>query len=150
MVYEAEILDIKPNALDGDRIVDAFVKVRVDGMEFWSFVYEWKSKKWSMSFVGKRKSLRFVFLDDILEPSDTREKSIIPVENRRKPCDYVITGEIKKTKPHATIPRKERIEVDFGITIDFSGIHDAGRFSVSDYVKAKGRLDAHLIDEANE
>ncbi len=41
----------------------------------------------------------------------------------------------------------EKIQVDFGIVVRLSGSVEKNQLKIGDYIQARGRLDAHLIDK---
>lgn len=139
MIYKTKILEIKPNAREDSGIVDTFVRLRINEIDFWATVYEWKNKNWSLSFVDKMKSLRLTLLNDYV-------KKISPVKNRMKPCDYMITRKITEDRPHPSISGKDIITVDFGVTVELNHIINHGEIRAGEYIKTEGRLDAHLAE----
>lgn len=153
-IYEAKIVDIKSGTLDmgiKNKIIDAYVKVEVGGLKFWCFVYEgWRTGRWSLSMKDKTVLLEFIFLNiPIAETkmSYKMEKKIAPIPNQKKPCDYIITGEIVDKEPHPKVYNREKIQVDFGIVVRLSGSVEKNQLKIGDYIQARGRLDAHLIDK---
>ena len=153
-IYEAKIVDIKSGTLDmgiKNKIIDAYVKVEVGGLKFWCFVYEgWRTGRWSLSMKDKTVLLEFIFLNiPIAETkmSYKMEKKIAPIPNQKKPCDYIITGEIVDKEPHPKLHSREKIQVDFGIVVRLSGSIEKNQLKIGDYIQARGRLDAHLIDK---
>jgi hypothetical protein len=152
-IYQVKIVDIEPGTLDmgiKDKIIDAYVKVEVGGIKFWCFVYEWRTRKWSLSMKGKTVPLKFIFLNIPAvktEISDKRRKEIVPVPNQKKPCDYIIMGEIVNKEPSPTLPDKyERLQVDCGFIANNLSV-EKDKYKIGDYIQAEGRLDAHKVDE---
>ncbi len=153
-IYETKIVDITPSTLDmgiKNKIIDAYVMVEVGGLKFWCFVYEgWRTGRWSLSMKDKTVLLKFIFLN--IPIAETKisykiEKKIVPIPNQKKPCDYIITGEIVDKEPHPKVHNREKIQVDFGIIAILSGSIEKNQLKIGDYIQARGRLDAHLIDK---
>ena len=153
-IYETKIVDIKPSTLDmgiKNKIIDAYVKVEVGGLKFWCFVYEgWRTGRWSLSMKGETVLLKFIFLN--IPIAETKmsykiKKKIVPIPNQKKPCDYIITGEIVDKEPHPKLHNREKIQVDFGIIAILSNSIEKNQLKIGDYIQAMGRLDAHLIDK---
>lgn len=142
-IYKAKIVEIKPCAVESSgNIVDAFIKIRVRNTEFWCFVSEWKSKKWSLSFKDHIIPLEFVFLSLTEEKSSEKKKLITSVSDQKKPCDYVIFGKVVHKKTHPELPDKtEIIQLDCSVVVRMNV--EKNKFKVGDYVRAEGRLDAH-------
>jgi len=157
IVYSAEIIDLAPSTVNGDGarivtdeiIIDGYAEVRLEGgIRFWAFAEEdWRVSRWSLSLTGKTIPLWFFFLNIETELSEEKIKEIIPLPKRKKPCDYIIIGEIINKEPSPKLPDKyERFQVDCGFILNELSA-DKGAYKIGDYIRAEGRLDAYLVEE---
>ena len=157
VIYSAEIIDLAPSTVDGEdarivtdeTIINGYAEVRLEsGVQFWAFAEEdWRVSRWSLSLTGKTVPLQFIFLNLKTELSEEKTKEIIPLPNRKKPCDYIIIGEIINKEPFPREPdRFEYLQVDCGFIVN-SLDADKGEYDVGDYIRSEGRLDAYLVEE---
>ena len=157
VIYSAEIIDLAPSTVDGEdarivtdeTIIDGYAEVRLEsGIQFWAFAEEdWRVSRWSLSLTGKTVPLWFFFLNLETELSEEKIKEIIPLPKRKKPCDYIIIGEIINKEPSPKLPDKyERFQVDCGFILNGLSA-DKGAYNIGDYIRSEGRLDAYLVEE---
>ncbi|MFH1424759.1 MAG: hypothetical protein ABIG20_03695 [archaeon] len=151
--YNTQILDIIPSTVDEGkgRIIDGYVKLKINDIEFWAFALEdWRTGKWSLSMKGSNLSLKLSFLNLNIQASEKKIKQIVPIPNQKKPCDYIIYGEVVDKVPSSKLPDKyERLQVGCGFVV--GGVSVAkNQFKIGDYIQAEGRLDAYRVKEADE
>ena len=163
-MYDAEILEVRPGTVEEDPefIVDAYVRILINDMEIWCFVPHWRTyfpcgeeqtqhtygvgKTLINNLAGKRLSVRLLFLALKTESSPEKSRMLVPMEGRKKPCDYVVFGEIITKDKSPRLPDKyERISLDCGVALNNLSI-EAGKYEIGDYIKAEGRLDLHFIN----
>ena len=160
--YDVKVMDISPGAFEGDGggrpvdgyIVDGYVEVRLEsGIQFWALTEEnWRSSKWSLSLKGETISLTFSFL--VLEKtklSEEKVKKLVPLPNRKKPCDYTIFGEVINKEPFHRSPEKiDHLQVDCGFVVN-NIFAEKDKYKIGDYIRVRGRLDAYLeVSQVNE
>jgi hypothetical protein len=166
-VYITKIIDIKPSTLDegdDDCIVDAYIKVRANEITIWCFVPHWRTyfpynnrrlphhpygigETLVKNLIDKTINSTFRFLNLKTELSGEKTKKIIPLPKRKKPCDYVILGEVINKEPFPREPdRFEYLQIDCGFIVN-SLDADKGVYNIGDYIRAEGRLDVYLVDE---
>jgi hypothetical protein len=162
--YNAKILDVKPSTLDeGDKncIVDAYIEVKVNELKIWCFVPYWRTyfpysnrrprhpygvgETLVKNLIGKTIDLSFKFLNLKTELSDECIRKIIPVAPSMPVVNYTIIGEVTNKGPFSREPGKfEYLQVDCGFIVNDLGV-EKDKYKIGDYIKAEGRLDAHLL-----
>jgi len=156
--YNAKILEILPGTInegDAEHIIDAYVKFKINNIQFWAFVYSWtkyfpylKASDYLHKLINKKTRIKLKFLNLKNQKIEKKEKKLIPVENQKKPCDYELLGQITKKWEHPDPAYKnyEEIVLDFGILIT-TKIHKKDGFKVGEYTKMNGRLDAFFLED---
>lgn len=159
-------MDVKPSTLDegdDDCIVDAYVEVKLNETKIWFFTPNWRTyfpysnrrphhpygigETLVKNLIGKTIPLWFFFLNIETELSEEKTKKIMPLPKRKKPCDYIIVGEIINKEPSPKLPDKyERLQVDCGFILNELSA-EKGAYNVGDYIRSEGRLDAYLVEE---
>ncbi|MDY6864934.1 MAG: hypothetical protein SVY15_03040 [Halobacteriota archaeon] len=159
--YDVKVMDISPGAFEGDGggrpvdgyIVDGYVEVRLEsGIQFWAFAEEdWRSSEWSLSLKGETISLTFSFLGLEIKLSEEKVKKLVPLPNRKKPCDYTLFGEVINKEPSPKLPEKfDRLQVDCGFVVNNISA-EKDNYKIGDYIQVRGRLDAYLeVSQVNE
>ncbi|RLG32240.1 hypothetical protein DRN97_07860 [Methanosarcinales archaeon] len=162
--YNTKILDVKPSTLDEgneDHIIDAYIEVKVNNLKVWCFVPDWRTyfpywppyhsygigKTLVKNLIGKTIDLTFKFLNLKTELFDEKAKKIIPLPERKKPCDYILIGEVTNKEPFHREPEKfEYLQVDCGFIVNNLSV-EKDKYKIGDYIQAEGRLDAYKVDE---
>ncbi|MEA1999454.1 MAG: hypothetical protein U9N61_09080 [Euryarchaeota archaeon] len=165
-IYTTKIMDVKPSTLDegdDDCIVDAYVEVKLNETKIWFFTPNWRTyfpysnrqphhpygigETLVKNLIGKTTPLWFFFINIETELSEEKTKKIMPLPKRKKPCDYIIIGEIINKEPSPKLPDKyERFQVDCGFILNELSA-EKGEYDVGDYIRSEGRLDAYLVEE---
>lgn len=132
---------------DPNKIIDAYIKIRVDGMEIWSAVPNWRSEKWTLKYKNKKLKLNFRFTDFGIERTANKTKQLIFKGPNR--AEYQAIGNIIKKEPWLEDPNNfEYLFVDVGFIVRTSS--KKGEFNVGDYVFMGGLLDAYKVSEVKE
>ena len=156
-----KILNIKPCTLDmGDEncIIDAYVLLELNSMNVWCFVHNWRAyfpyqSPYHPYGIGEsliknlkdktiEVTLKFLNLKTELSNEKTRKIAFLP--KRKKPCDYVITGEIVNKEDSPILSEKfEHLWIDCGFVVGGIGVEE-NRFKIGDCITIEGRLDAYI------
>ena len=142
-------MKVMPSATaEEGTVMTAHLHIRIDNYSIWAFTADgWPIGDELLCFEGKTLPLQLVFLNLKTELSEEKTKEIIPLPNRKKPCDYIIIGEIINKEPFPREPdRFEYLQVDCGFIVN-SLDADKGEYDVGDYIRSEGRLDAYLVEE---
>lgn len=148
-IYKAKLMKVMPSAIaEGGTVMTAHLQIRIDNYSIWAFTADgWPIGDELLCFEGKTIPLWFFFLNIETDLSEEKTKEIIPLPKRKKPCDYIIIGEIINKEPSPKLPDKyERFQVDCGFILNGLSA-DKGAYNIGDYIRSKGRLDAYLVEE---
>jgi len=147
--YKARIMKVLPSAVaEKGTIMTAHLQIEVNNYSFWAFTaHGWPIGDELLGFEGKIIPLRFVFLNLKTELSEEKVKKIIPLPERKKPCDYILIGEVTNKEPFHREPEKfEYLQVDCGFIVNNLSV-EKDKYKIGDYIQAEGRLDAYKVDE---
>ena len=148
-IYKTKLIKVMPSATaEEGTVMTAHLQIRIDNYSIWAFTADgWPIGDELLGFEGKTLPLQLVFLNLKTELSEEKTKKIIPLPKRKKPCDYIIIGEIINKGPFPREPdRFEYLQVDCGFIVN-SLDADKGEYEVGDYIRSEGRLDAYLVEE---
>lgn len=164
MKNEFKVLDYSPDAVESkDHIATAYLQVKTaDGMTFWTLVPDWrkyfpyypKASKWGLgeelrkNISGKTVALEISLVN--LEPTiklSNEEKKLVQGPNAGHADSTQLFGKIIE-KSESETKEFEKLFVDCRIIIKVG--EKKGKFSLGDYVKASGILQAKILSIEGE
>ncbi|MBS3070282.1 hypothetical protein J4220_02125 [Candidatus Micrarchaeota archaeon] len=161
--YKAKILEAIPCAAESeDSIVDAFIKLEINGVRIWAFVPNWRrlfpypsmkipthrlgyGRKLLDNLLNRYANVGLKFLNLKSGKNQLKEKRANWIDERT--VHFEIFGQVIEKKPaaeHGGAPPREILWVDCGVVVETDA--KKGEFQAGDWIHLIGRLDAELIE----
>ena len=148
--YLLNIFDIASCAVsEFGRIITAHIKVMPNNKQVWAFIdlldEEWAGFKRDADNSTQEYRLEFSLLPLVLKITKSKYEKKEIVSASHLEGIYFVNGKIVDKK-FKTDRESDRIYVDCGFVVSMWA--KKNRFKIGDWIKAEGRLDAHLVSRA--